>query len=102
MRCCRARASGDARVEDAAAGAATKAWVTLGAGAAAMLLAMPLETEMGAGDAFLVRAFPWLYAIPAPALRWFLLALTAAVVCVGGARDLLRARGAHCGTARPT
>ncbi|MGB8846837.1 MAG: heavy metal translocating P-type ATPase [Terracidiphilus sp.] len=75
---------GGARVEDASAGAETKAWVTLGAGAAAMLLAMPLKTEMGAGDAFLARVFPWLYAIPAPALRWFLLALTAAVVAWAG------------------
>ena len=73
-----------ARVEDAAAGAATKTWVTLGAGAAAMLLAMPLEKEMGARDFFLARALPWLYAIPAPALRWFLLALTAAVVAWAG------------------
>ena len=73
-----------ARVEDTTAGAATKAWVTLGAGAAAMLLAMPLETKMGALDVFLVRALPWLYAIPAPALRWFLLALTAAVVAWAG------------------
>jgi len=73
-----------ARVEDAAAGAATKAWVTLGAGAAAMLLAMPLETKMGAGDAFLVRVFPRLYAVPVPALRWFLLVLTAAVVAWAG------------------
>ena len=31
-----------ARVEDATAGAAAKAWVTLAAGAVAMLLAMPL------------------------------------------------------------
>ncbi len=75
---------GGARVEDASAGAETKAWVTLGAGAAAMLLAMPLEMEMGAGDAFLARAFPWLYAIPAPALRWFLLVMTAAVVAWAG------------------
>ncbi len=75
---------GGARVEDASAGAETKAWVTLGAGAAAMLLAMPLEMEMGAGDAFLARVFPWLYAIPAPALRWFLLVMTAAVVAWAG------------------
>ncbi|MGD0481170.1 MAG: heavy metal translocating P-type ATPase [Terracidiphilus sp.] len=77
-----------ARVEDATAGmigaAATKAWVTLGAGAAAMLLAMPLETGMGARDTFLVTALPWLYAIPAAALRWFLLALTAVVVAWAG------------------
>ncbi|MGD0738341.1 MAG: heavy metal translocating P-type ATPase [Terracidiphilus sp.] len=75
---------GGAHVEDASAGSETKAWVTLGAGAAAMLLAMPLEMEMGAGDAFLARAFPWLYAVPAPTLRWFLLVLTAAVVAWAG------------------
>ena len=75
---------GSARNEDATEGATTKAWVTLTAGAAAMLLAMPLETEMGAGDAFLMHVFPWLYAIPAPLLRWFLLALTAVVVAWAG------------------
>jgi Cu+-exporting ATPase len=75
---------GSARNEDATEGATTKAWVTLTAGAAAMLLAMPLETEMSAGDAFLARVLPWLYAIPAPALRWFLLALTAVVVAWAG------------------
>jgi P-type Cu+ transporter len=75
---------GAARVEDASAGAAKKAWVTLAAGAAAMLLAMPLETEMSARDSFLMRAMPWLYAIPVPMLRWFLLALTAVVVAWAG------------------
>jgi Cu+-exporting ATPase len=79
---------GVAHVEDAAAGAigaaATKAWVTLTAGAVAMLLAMPLEMKMGAADALLVRALPWLYAIPAAALRWFLLVLTAVVVAWAG------------------
>ncbi|MDR3798222.1 MAG: heavy metal translocating P-type ATPase [Terracidiphilus sp.] len=75
---------GSVRDEDATEGATAKAWVTLTAGAAAMLLVMPLEMEMGAGDAFLMRAFPWLYAIPAPVLRWFLLALTAVVVAWAG------------------
>lgn len=75
---------GDARVADSTAGATTKAWVTLAAGAAAMLLAMPLETKMGTVDVFLMRVLPWLYAIPAPALRWFLLALTAVVVMWAG------------------
>jgi Cu+-exporting ATPase len=75
---------GSVRDEDATEGATTKAWVTLGAGAAAMVLAMPLETEMNALDSFLMRAFPWLYAIPAAALRWFLLALTALVVAWAG------------------
>jgi Cu+-exporting ATPase len=70
--------------EDAPAGADLKAWVTLAAGAAAMLLAMPLGTEtgmgMGAPDRLLMRLTPWLYALPADAVRWFLLAMTAAVV----------------------
>ena len=92
---------GSARNEDATEGATTKAWVTLTAGAAAMLLAMPLETEMGAGDAFLARVLPWLYAIPPRR-------------CAGSCSRLrpwswrgrgagsTGARGAHCGTARPT
>ncbi len=84
MRCCRAQDGTGARAEDSTAGATTKAWVTLAAGAAAMLLAMPLETEMGARDSFLMRALPWLYAMPAPALRWFLLVLTAVVVAWAG------------------
>jgi Cu+-exporting ATPase len=75
---------GGARAEVATGSAATKAWVTLAAGAAAMLLAMPLETKMGAADLFLMRTFPGLYATPAAALRWFLLALTAAVVAWAG------------------
>jgi len=66
--------------EDAPAGADVKAWVTLAAGAAAMLLAMPLGTEMGAPDRLLMRLTPWLYALPADAVRWFLLVMTAAVV----------------------
>ena len=82
------REGSGARGEDATSGAiggaAAKPWVTLAAGAAAMLLAMPLETKMGARDSFLVRALPWLYAIPAPVLRWFLLVLTAVVVAWAG------------------
>jgi Cu+-exporting ATPase len=70
--------------EDATAGADLKAWVTLAAGAAAMLLAMPLGTEMGAADFFLVRVCPGLYEVPADGLRWFLLAMTAAVVAWAG------------------
>jgi Cu+-exporting ATPase len=61
-----------------------KAWVTLAAGAAAMLLAMPLGSQMGASmgefDHALMRIVPWLYALPAGLLRWVLLVLTAAVV----------------------
>jgi Cu+-exporting ATPase len=61
-------------------GAGRKAWVTLAAGAAAMLLSMPLGTEMGALDHALMRLLPWLYALPPDPLRWLLLALTAATV----------------------
>jgi Cu+-exporting ATPase len=78
------REGGGSRAEDSTAGATTKAWVTLAAGSAAMLLAMPLETQMSAVDSFLMRELPWLYAIPAPALRWFLLALTAVLVMWAG------------------
>jgi Cu+-exporting ATPase len=79
---------GGEHAELAVAGADVKAWVTLAAGAAAMLLAMPLGTEtgmgMGAADYFLVRVCPWLYEVPADGLRWFLLAMTAAVVAWAG------------------
>ncbi len=79
---------GGEHAELAVAGADLKAWVTLAAGAAAMLLAMPLGTEtgmgMGAADYFLVRVCPWLYEVPADGLRWFLLAMTAAVVAWAG------------------
>jgi Cu+-exporting ATPase len=79
---------GGEHAELALAGADVKAWVTLAAGAAAMLLAMPLGTEtgmgMGAADYFLVRVCPWLYEVPADGLRWFLLAMTAAVVAWAG------------------
>jgi Cu+-exporting ATPase len=59
---------------------ALKAGVTLVSGAAAMLLAMPLASQMGAVDHALMRILPWLYALPPKPLRWFLLVLTAAVV----------------------
>jgi Cu+-exporting ATPase len=74
--------------EDGVAGADLKAWATLGAGAAAMILAMPLGAgngmAMGATDSFLARVCPWLYEIPANGLRWFLLAMTAVVVAWAG------------------
>ena len=73
-----------ARVEDTTAGATAKAFVTLAAGAVAMLLAMPLAARMGAFDLFLARLLPWLYAVPASLLRGFLLALTALVVAWAG------------------
>jgi len=69
---------------DAAASADRKAWVTLAAGAAAMLLAMPLTDEMGAADHAIMRVLPWLYAMPADGLRWFLLLMTAVIVAWAG------------------
>ena len=72
--------SGDA----ISAEAARKAWATLAAGAAAMLLAMPLDSAMGPLDHALMDLVPWLYQLPAPLLRWFLLVLTAAIVVWAG------------------
>lgn len=75
---------GAARAEDAAAGWDLKAGVTLAAGFVAMLLAMPLGTEMGAPDRLAMRLLPWLYALPADEVRWFLLAMTAVVAAWAG------------------
>ena len=69
---------------DREADSARKAFVTLAAGAAAMLLAMPLGSQMGSLDHALMRVMPWLYALPASPLRWFLLILTAAIVSWAG------------------
>lgn len=73
---------------DATAEADLMAWVTLAAGAAAMLLAMPVGTEMGMGmgaaDRAVMRLLPWLFALPANGLRWFLLAMTAVIVAWAG------------------
>ncbi len=64
--------------------AARKAWATLAAGAAAMLLAMPLDSEMGPLDHALMGLAPLLYALPAAPVRWSLLAMTAALVAWAG------------------
>ncbi len=76
-----AQASSDDAISVAAA---RKAWATLAAGAAAMLLAMPLDTEMGALDHALMAMAPWLYALPAAPVRWSLLAMTAALMAWAG------------------
>ncbi|HEY2861672.1 MAG TPA: heavy metal translocating P-type ATPase [Terracidiphilus sp.] len=65
------------RIEDSSA---RKAWVMLPAGAVAMLLSMPLGSQMGMVDRTLMNAIPWLYSLPAPVLRWMLLAATAALM----------------------
>jgi Cu+-exporting ATPase len=61
-----------------------KAYVTIIAGAATMLLAMPLGAQMGSLDHALMRLLPWLYALPPDPLRWFLLILTAAIMAWAG------------------
>ncbi len=81
----RARDTGSpARDRAADSASSRKAWVTLAAGAVAMLLAMPLGAEMGAVDHALMRLVPWLYVLPAGFLRWFLLLMTAMVVAWAG------------------
>jgi Cu+-exporting ATPase len=60
-----------------ASGAEFKAYSTLIAGAAAMLLSMPLGMNEGSLDHALMRLLPWLFALPPNLLRWFLLILTA-------------------------
>ncbi len=67
------------RERDIVAESARKAWVTLIAGAAAMLLAMPLGSEMGALDRATMHLLPWLYAVNPSLLRWTLLLMTTAV-----------------------
>jgi Cu+-exporting ATPase len=80
-------------------GAESKAIAALLAGAASMLLAMPLNANMGALDHATMRLLPWLFALPQSPLRWFLLALTAAVmVWAGRGIYLSAARGLRHGT----
>ena len=62
-----------------------KAVTMLVAGAIAMLLSMPLGAEMGAIDHALMRALPWLYALPPSLLRWTLLLLTGVLMVWAGA-----------------
>jgi Cu+-exporting ATPase len=73
-----------ATTEKPSSTAEIKAWATLAAGALAMLLSMPLGTEMGAADHLLMRLFPWLYALPPDALRWSLLVVTAILMVWAG------------------
>jgi Cu+-exporting ATPase len=68
----------------AEAASMAKAWILLGAGALAMLLAMPLGAMGGGFDAAVMRAMPWLYALPADAIRWFLLVMTACLAIWAG------------------
>ncbi len=91
----RADASSAESSSDAlAAGADRKALTTIIAGAAAMLLAMPLGSEMGSLDHALMRVFPWLYALPPEPLRWSLLILTASLLAWAGRGIYANAIGA--------
>ncbi len=95
----RPNASAEASADALPSEAEFKAYATLITGAAAMLLAMPLGTNMGAFDHALMHLTPWLFALPPDLLRWFLLALTAGMMLWAG-RDiyLSAARGLRHGT----
>ena len=60
------------------------ALITLFAGAVAMLMAMPLGSDMGRLDHALMDAVPWLYSAPPSLLRWILLVMTAALMVWAG------------------
>ena len=76
-----------------------KAITMLVAGAAAMLLAMPLGAEMGAVDHALMRVLPWLYAVPPNLLRWTLLFVTGVLMFwAGGSIFASAVRGLRHGT----
>jgi len=95
---------GGSSAEGSTSGAERKALATLVAGAAAMVLAMPLGASSSAGamggmDHLLMRVLPWLYAIPADLLRWVLLAMTALLmVWAGRGIYVSAARGLRHGT----
>jgi P-type Cu+ transporter len=69
---------------DHAGESSSKAWVTLTAGAAAMVLSMPLGSQMGGLDHWLMDVLPGLYSLPTRGLRWSLLLMTALVVIWAG------------------
>jgi P-type Cu+ transporter len=77
--------------DEIGAEAAHKAWASLAAGAIAMVLAMPLDSEMGPLDHVLMSRTPWLYELPAALLRWFLLGLSTVVVTWAGRAIYLNA-----------
>ena len=78
--------AGDAgrQTDDRTAESPLKASVAIAAGAAAMILAMPLGSQMGALDHWLMSILPGLYSLPANGLRWSLLFITALVVVWAG------------------
>lgn len=60
--------------------ASRKAWLTIVAGAAAMLLAMPLEPARGPLDDALMSRMRWPFRISPDLIRWFLLVFTMVMV----------------------
>jgi Cu+-exporting ATPase len=66
------------------ADAERKALITLIAGAAAMVLSMPLGGDMGSLDHALMRFVPALYTLPADPVRWTLLVVTALLLAWAG------------------
>ena len=98
----RAGAPGGERQDESTASqqkAWNKAWTMLVAGAVAMLLAMPLGSDMGSVDHALMRVLPWLYALPPGLLRWALLIMTAVLMIWAGGRIFANAaRGLRHGT----
>ncbi len=87
----RAGIGGSPDSEESVTGPALKAYTMLVAGALAMLLAMPLGSDMGAVDRALMRVLPWLYAAPQGVLRWTLLVMTAALMIWAGRGIFLNA-----------
>ncbi len=71
--------------------ATLKAWVTLAAGFAAMLVSMPLGGQWGSFDRRLMQYLPWLYSPPPSLLRWILLIGTWALVVWAGRSIYLNA-----------
>ena len=63
---------------------AWKAAATLTGGVLAMLLAMPLDSQMGPFDRLVMSVLPWLASVPADVLRWFLLLITSALLAWAG------------------
>ena len=72
------------REDDGIAQSARKAWVTLLAGAVAMVLAMPLGGEMGVAGRIPMHLLHWSHGTDPNLLRWTLLAMTTAVAAWAG------------------
>ena len=95
----RGGSAADTQAQESTSGAEQKAVATLVAGAAAMLLAMPLETGMGSLEHAPMRLLPWVYELPPGLLRWSLLAVTAFLMAWAGRGIYLSAaRGLRHGT----